>query len=83
MRVYEFAIILKDEVELTDDVADALFNAGCDDAIPGTCNRVFSISFNREAESLEEAIRSAVANVQAAGYEVDRAEVYIEHENSI
>jgi len=34
----------------------------------------FSIDFHREAPSLEEAIRSAIAHVKSAGYEVERVE---------
>lgn len=75
MTKYEFALILKGPLELTDDIADELFEAGCDDGTPGTCEGVFSIDFHREAESLEQAIRSAIGNVKAAGYQVERAEI--------
>ena len=75
MNKYEFTLILKGSLELTEDVADALFEAGCDDGTPGTCNGVFSIDFHREAGSLEEAFRSAIATVHSAGYEVDHVEM--------
>jgi hypothetical protein len=75
MAKYEFTLILKGSPELTDGFADALFAAGCNDASPGTCNGVFSIDFHREAASLEEAIRSAITNVAAAGCDVDRVEI--------
>jgi hypothetical protein len=75
MTKYEFTLILKGAQELTEEMADALFEAGCDDGTPGTCNGVGSIDFHREAESLEEAIRSALANVKSAGYEVERVEI--------
>ena len=75
MKKYEFTLILKGSLELTEEIADALFEAGCDDGTPGTCNGVFSIDFHREANSLEEAIRSAIANVSSAGYEVDHVEM--------
>ena len=78
MRKYEFTLILKGSLELTDEIADALFEAGCDDGSPGTCNGVFSIDFHREANSLEEAIRSAIANVKSAGYDVERVEIEAE-----
>ncbi|HUG93863.1 MAG TPA: hypothetical protein VML55_23745, partial [Planctomycetaceae bacterium] len=54
---------------------DSLFAAGCSDGTPGTCEGVFSIDFDREADSLEAAIRSAIANVRAAGIEVERVEM--------
>ena len=75
MRKYEFTLTLKGSLELTEDVADALFEAGCDDGTPGTCDGVFSIDFHRKANSLEEAIRSAIANVKSAGYEIERVEI--------
>jgi hypothetical protein len=75
MNKYEFSLILKGSLELTEDIADKLFASGCDDGTPGTCNGVFSIDFHREAPSLEAAIQSAVKNVQAAGYEVERVEI--------
>ena len=75
MTKYEFTLILEGSVELTDAIADKLFEAGCNDGTPGTCEGVFSIDFHREATSLEDAIRSAIANVKAAGYEVERVEI--------
>jgi len=78
MTKYEFTLILKGPLELTEEIADELFEAGCDDGTPGTCNGVFSIDFHRERNSLEEAIRSAIANVRSAGYEVERVEIEAE-----
>ena len=75
MTKYEFTLILKGSLELTEDVADGLFEAGCDDGMPGTCEGVFSIDFHREADSLEDAIRSAIANVKVAGHAVERVEI--------
>ena len=72
MKKYEFKLILSDGMELTEDVAEALFEAGCDDGTPGTSEGVFLIDFHREAKSLEEAIQSAIANVKSAGYKVER-----------
>jgi hypothetical protein len=78
MNKYDFTLILAESIELTDGIADALFEAGCDDGTPGTCNGVFSIDFHREAASLEDAIRSAIENVRTAGYEVTRVEIEAE-----
>jgi len=55
-----------------------LFEAGCDDGTPGTCNGVFSIDFFRHADSLETAISSAMENVKSDGYEVERVEIEAE-----
>lgn len=78
MAKYEFTLILSGSLELTEEIADELFEAGCDDGTPGTCDSVFSIDFHRDASSLEEAIRSAIANVKSAGYEVERIEMEAE-----
>ncbi|MGD9633562.1 MAG: hypothetical protein AB7G28_04155 [Pirellulales bacterium] len=75
MTKYEFTLVLKGSLELTEEVADQLFAAGCDDATPGTCEGEFSIDFHRAASTLEEAIQSAIANVKSAGFEVGRVEI--------
>lgn len=72
---YDFTVVLKDSPELTEELADKLFAAGCDDGSPGLCAGITSIDFHRDASSLEEAIRSAVANVSAAGCVVARVEI--------
>ena len=75
MKTYEFDVVLKDVSEVTDDQADALFTAGCDDGTPASCNGTAWIHFDREASSLEEAIRLALAQVQAAGLQVSKIEL--------
>src|ERR1700674_3635183 len=34
MNKYHFSLVVSDRVELTENVADALYSAGCDDATP-------------------------------------------------
>jgi hypothetical protein len=75
MNKYEFRLILKGPLELTEEIADELFAAGCNDGTPGTSEGVFSIDFHREDDSLEAAINSAMENVKSAGYDVDRVEI--------
>ncbi len=72
---YEFSLILKEGTEITEQLADELFEAGCDDGTPGTFCGTPYISFHREAESLESAIRSAVADVQRVGCLVERVQI--------
>lgn len=74
MKKYDFTLILAD-AELTEELADRLFVAGCDDGSPGMCGGVVSIDFHREAPSLEQAIRSAIAHVHAAGCRLTRVEI--------
>ena len=75
MKTYEFDVVLKDVSEIADEQADRLFESGCDDGTPVSCNGVAWIHFDREAPSLEEAIRSAVAQVQSAGFTVSKVEL--------
>ena len=75
MKNYEFDLLLKDVLEVTDDQADALFAAGCDDGTPASRNGIAWVHFDREAPSLEEAIRSAIAQVQAAGFTLSKIEL--------
>jgi hypothetical protein len=51
-------VVLKGVSEVADDRADRLFAAGCVDGTPTGCDGVAWIHFDREAVSLEEAIRS-------------------------
>ncbi len=78
MKTYEFDVVLKNTSEVTDDQADELFAAGCEDGTPAACEGVACIHFDREAESLEKAISSAVAQVQAAGLVVSRVELDVD-----
>jgi hypothetical protein len=78
MRIYEFTMILSGVSELTVEMADALFEAGCDDASPGSRDGIVFIGFDREASSLGDAIGSAVNDVARAGFAVARIEVEAE-----
>jgi hypothetical protein len=71
---YGFSLVLTAE-EVTEQDADRLYEAGCSDGSILTRNGVTSIQFDRRAASLEEAIRSAVANVESAGLQVARVEI--------
>ncbi len=75
MKTYAFDIVLKDVSEVTNDRADVLFGAGCDDGTPACCNGLAWIHFDREASSLEVAIGLAVTQVQAAGFGVSKVEL--------
>lgn len=75
MAKYEFSLILEGSLELTDEIADELFAAGCSDGSPGACDGVFTVDFRRQSASLEAAIQTAVADVERAGYRVARVEM--------
>ena len=67
MQNYTFTVILGSQREMTEDLAEALAAAGCDDGLAGSSGAVAAVIFDREAESLEQAVRSAIADVQKAG----------------
>lgn len=75
MQTYEFDLILADVSEVTDADADALFAAGCDDGTPASSEGAAWIHFDRESFSLEDAIRSALAQLRLAGFGVSRVEL--------
>lgn len=69
MATYDFSLTftLPDGDAEAEQYLDALFEAGCDDALIGIGERgTIGLDFAREAESAEVAIHSAIANVQAA-----------------
>jgi hypothetical protein len=74
MSEFEFAIIASGLDPEAEDFADYLYNAGCDDATVSFQKGHIIVDFTREAESIGDAIASAVANVRAAGAKVDRVE---------
>ncbi len=65
-REYDFALILDGIRKVTDEAADRLFEAGCDDATISTrFDRVY-VTFSRTAPSMKEAILSAIRDVKKA-----------------
>jgi hypothetical protein len=77
VKTYEFNVLLKSVAEITDEQADALFSAGCDDGTPASSGGLAWIHFDRHANSLEEAIHSAVEQVQSAGLVVAKVELEV------
>jgi hypothetical protein len=75
MSCWEFTLILRDVAEMTDSLANDLYDAGCDDATVGSSSGVTRVSFSRESATLQDAIQSAVRNVRQAGCEIARVEI--------
>jgi hypothetical protein len=75
MKTYDFEVVLAAGTDISEELADGLFEAGCDDGTPGTFCGTPHVSFSREAESLESAIRSAVADVRKAGCVIERVQI--------
>lgn len=74
MQTYSFTAILKDHSECSEEMADALFEAGVDDALIGSSYHRETINFGREAESFTAAIQSANQDIRKAGFQMDRIE---------
>jgi hypothetical protein len=73
-KTYAFSIVLS-AAKLSVKECDALFEAGCDDGTIVTRNGETFIAFDRQAASLEKAIRSATTDVRTAGFDVVRVEM--------
>jgi hypothetical protein len=76
MKTYDFKIVLTGVSDLTDDDGDALFKAGCDDGTIVSRDGEVFVRFSRESPSLEEAINSAAADVERAGFRIDHVEAH-------
>ena len=64
MPIHHFTLIV-DGPDLQDDaLIDAVFEAGCDDAAVGRVDGIQYVDFDREAASLDQAIISAVADLE-------------------
>lgn len=65
-REYDFALIVVGQNELTDEILNALFEAGCDDATVSLQYGFIYMEFSRSANSMKDAILSAIRNVRKA-----------------
>lgn len=74
MKLHEFSIIASGLEPNAEDFDTRFYDAGCDDATIAFQKGHIIVDFGREAESLEDAIASALADVKKAGATVDRVE---------
>jgi hypothetical protein len=63
---FDFALVIAGVKELTPKVEDAVFKAGCDDATFGIRHGLLFAEFSRRADSLKDAILSAIKDVRKA-----------------
>jgi hypothetical protein len=59
-------------IDLSQDYEDALYGAGCDDALIAVIDDALFLDFDREAPSFEQAVDSAKSDVERAGGQVVR-----------
>ncbi len=78
-ETYEFTLILQGVDENTPNLEDALFEAGCDDAIINFKNGTVYLDFDREDVSFEHAILSAIKDIESAQINASVSSVAPEH----
>jgi hypothetical protein len=71
MERYQFTLIVEGSDLQSDDLIDALFEVGCDDALVGRTDGIQYLDFDREISSLEEAVLSVIADIE----QLDNVEV--------
>lgn len=64
---HKFSLIYSGVEDLSQEVLDPLFEAGCDDATIGTQRGAFFLDFARQAPSFRIALASAIADVERSG----------------
>jgi hypothetical protein len=67
VSTFHFTMVLENLDDISEELTNRLFEAGCDDALLRCCDGVVYLDFDRDAGSLAEAIGSAVRDVMAAG----------------
>lgn len=73
MKSYEFTLIVDGPDMQSDEIADALYEAGCDDGLVGRVDGIQYVDFDREAASLPDAVLSALTDLESVdGLEVTR-----------
>ena len=73
MKSYQFTLIVDGPDMQSDSIADALYEAGCEDGLVGRVDGVQYVDFDREAMSLPDAVVSALADLESVeGIEVTR-----------
>src|SRR3954447_17330850 len=74
MKEFEFCIIASGLEPEAEDFEQRFYDTGCDDATVSFQKGRIIIDFNRAANSIDEAIVTAMQAVEAAGARVERVE---------
>ena len=76
MENYQFKLILSGVAEIAPELADSLYAATGGDIELNMCDDVAFLEFDRDADSLEDAVHSAITQVEGAdvGVRVVRVE---------
>lgn len=65
---YNFRIIVYDAIIHFSELETKVYDSGCNDALLSVSNNIVSLEFDRESDSLENSIDSALKNIQEAGF---------------
>jgi hypothetical protein len=75
MKTYRFTVYFRGIDYMSEEMAESLHEAGCDDCSPGSHGGQAYADFARQANSLEAAVASAAADVRTAGYGIDYVQI--------
>lgn len=78
-NLFQFTLILDGIDENTPNLEDALFEAGCDDALINFKNGTVYLDFDREGEDFEKVILSAIRDIESSGLGASISSVAPEH----
>lgn len=78
-KVYQFTLVLDGVDDKTPNLEDALFEAGCDDALINYKNGTVYLDFDRDDKDLEHAIISAIKAVESTNLGAKIVSVAPEH----
>lgn len=76
MKTYHFVLWLQGVTEITEDLENKVFEAGCDDALLGLYHSRPFLEFDRDSDSLLSAVKSAIQDATSAGLTVERVGLY-------
>ncbi len=65
MRDWNFTLVLDRDILSDNDLLDALYDAGCDDASFGEVDGVFYAEFDRAADAFAEALFTAICAIES------------------
>ena len=68
MNNYHFTVVVRDAGSDLSELEDKFFEAGCNDALLCSYNDTIYLEFDREAETAEIAIQSALDEIRSLGY---------------
>lgn len=76
INTHHFTLILPNVNDKTEGLEDAIFEASCDDALIFFKNNITYLEFDREAETFEKAVLSAIQDIEKSplGIKVTRVE---------